>query len=219
MDSKTVGMTTEEIQALDINNPADMELLWERVGRGLSYRVIRGAYALYGRDMLTRVGMDEDDAVQEGYLTMIHTLRHWKPERGKFSTLFTVAFRRRMTELCRRNDGAKVDALLDAASLDEPAKEGAPESKLSFLVDDMDIEADYIEREARLELQETVRAALSELPEADQKILTALYRDQQPVMDMAADMGLKQSTMSMRLSAARWRLAETLLDMGVTPDE
>ncbi|HWI66378.1 MAG TPA: sigma-70 family RNA polymerase sigma factor [Symbiobacteriaceae bacterium] len=152
--------------------------------------------------ILGQTGTPEDveEIASDAFARAWERIAEYDPERTTLAswvlmiTKYTALdYRRRMVRRSYTADGQAKVIPLDAGP--EPAAPNTPEEDL-----------------LRQDQSERVREALNRLPEAERTLLVRRYFLEEPITDIARDLGLTRTAMDNRLSRARQALKAQLAD-------
>jgi RNA polymerase sigma-70 factor (ECF subfamily) len=156
--------------------------LYDRYGRsayGLALRVLRDPALA-------------EDAVQDAFMTILHTAPRFIPEKGKASTWLLTLVHRRAVDVVRREQRRRTEPLEHAA---EPVGDGGADE------------------EAWLRLQrERVQSALRRLPDQQREALELAYYGGFTQSELAERLGEPLGTIKSRMFHGLARLRELLGD-------
>ena len=156
--------------------------------------------ARYGQTVFTmvvRIVGDEaraEELTQDTFIKLFETIDRYDPKRASLSTwLCRIAYRLAIDELRRRhNDPLYYAEDLEAINTDENA----------------DFEMDSLNREMMLTQLEV---AVRELTVEEQNLLTMFYYEHRSLSDIAFIVGVKDSTIRMRMCRIRKKLYEIMI--------
>src|SRR5262245_45150507 len=141
--------------------------------------------------------MERKDLRSWGMIGLVHAARAWDPSRsGSFSTLACKAIERMIIRGVSREwkpDQARATYSLDALISD--GNEGDGEDRF---LDKLPGEEQVEERLLQSETELTVQQALEELSPEQQTLIRRHYFEQEPVQDIARDLGLTRQAVYMR---------------------
>jgi RNA polymerase sigma factor for flagellar operon FliA len=152
--------------------------------------------------------MEREDLISWGMIGLVQAARAWDPSRsGSFSTMACLAIERAIIRGVNREwrpDEARATVSLDAGLFDD-AGEGS-ERFVDLLRGDEDVEGQILASETGL----TVREALAQLPEDQRELIERHYLRDEPVRDIAREMGVTRQAIYLREKLALRRLREKL---------
>jgi RNA polymerase sigma factor for flagellar operon FliA len=153
--------------------------------------------------------MEREDLVSWGMIGLVQAARAWDPERGhSFSTLACRAIERALVRGVRREwrpDEARATVSLDAAIFDE-GSDGGEERFIELLRARDDVE----DRIVAFETGSAVRAAMAALPPEHREVIRRHYFNDEPVRDIARDLGLTRQAVYLREKMALRQLRAAL---------
>jgi RNA polymerase sigma factor (sigma-70 family) len=153
--------------------------------------------------------MERDDLVSWGMIGLVQAARAWDPARGhSFSTLACRAIERSLVRGVRREwrpDEARSTVSLDATVFDG-TDDGGEERFVELLRDPEDVEGRLLASETEI----TVRDAVAALSPEQQDVIRRHYFEEEPVRDIARDLGLTRQAVYLREKTALRQLRDTL---------
>lgn len=152
--------------------------------------------------------MEREDLVSWGMIGLVQAARAWDPARGgAFSTVACLAIDRAIVRGVNREwhpQEARDTVSLDAVLFDEAGQGG--ERYLDVMRAEEDVEERILASETRM----TVRQALDELPADQRELLERHYLKEEPVREIARDLGVTRQAIYLREKLALRRLREKL---------
>lgn len=168
-------------------------------GERCGYEALVARYGQTVFTMVVRIIADNErseELTQDTFIKFFETIDRYDPERASFSTwLCRLAYRLVVDELRRRH--------LPTISMEEVV--GADTDDFDdFLLD---------ETEDREVMLNQLDQAVLQLPIEEQNLLTMFYYEHQSLHDIAFIVGVKDSTLRMRMSRIRKKLYEIMKQM------
>lgn len=156
---------------------------------------------------------DRDDLIQEGMIALYKAICTCPPERREsFSSYAFQAVDHRLIDLVRRENSQKVQAVLQALSLEAPVQDGGKHRKLS-LADT--IEADNTDPESHVMGQEAcdkiLRKMQDNLTRRERESLLA-YVAGKSYQEIAVDLNTSEKAVDSSLQRARQKLRKILAE-------
>jgi RNA polymerase sigma factor FliA len=153
--------------------------------------------------------MEREDLISWGMIGLVQAARAWDPSRGTaFTTLACRAIERMIVRGVRREwrpDEARATVSLDANLSDDHSEE-VRERFVDLLPADEDLEGQIVASETGL----TVRQALEELAPEQRDLLHRHYFEDEPVREIAQNLGLTRQAVYLREKLALRQLRQKL---------
>lgn len=177
-----------------------IDLLWARSEEGLAQLQTRYS-RLCHRIALNLLGKREDaeECVNDVYLAVWDSI---PPNRPQSLAAYVGKVTRNIAVSCLRRREAKGRSCAGTVLIDELA-ECLPDTNAPDPTDDMT-------------LREALQSFFDSLPEEDRVIMLRRYYDGEPTQHIARELGLKHSTVRVRLHRLRERLRDHLETEGIT---
>jgi len=160
--------------------------------------------------------MEREDLRSWAMIGLVHAARAWDPARSSsFTTLACKAIERMIIRGVSREwkpDQARVTYSLDALITGADAGEGE-DRFLDQLAGDEEVEARLMQSETEL----TVHRALEELSPEQRSLIRRHYFEQEPVQEIARDLGLTRQGVYMREKLILKQLKDKLASAFVEP--
>lgn len=195
------SLTNEELAEL-IKNGDDgyIPQLWEQVRKF----IMKMAYAYYDRHPDIR-GIEIDDLIQQGYFAVVNAVNYYKPDLDyKFTTYLSRTLQTAFNELSgkRNSRGLSNDALEQTISLDEIKYSESDTTLLDTIADETDIESDVCESDYNYHLRQVLNAALAELSEKKNNMITLYYFFGLSMSDISKAMDCSRTLVGKQIEAA-----------------
>lgn len=181
-------MSNEELVAeIQAGATERMGELWEQVAGLVKWKANQVMTAL--QDLPTCRGVEFEDLYQSGYPAMVEAVESYDPAAGTtFSTWFMYRLKTAFAEATgRRTQKGNREPLNNSLSLDTPLTDDADSDDLMAVIADpagQQWRESLEESMWQKQLQETVEAALSTVPEQYREILRMRYWDNMSLRDV-----------------------------------